>query len=444
MYNISIDRNYILAEDRITDLKTGIAFTLDNAHPAIVCEMFKSQFSHSYKFNLMERVELVKNMNVLIHKLLEHDRNTLMEYHVRFGFQVLTEEVTYGSIKYIEECWDFAKKRMLDLFPLNLSEGSFGDWASDMWDKGTKAVSSAYKSVSDTVSKGYDYVSDKVKKGYDYVSDKVKDGIDWVSDKVSQAVSYLLNKGLPWFFEKLENFLLSPVGIGIDVALTAIGVGKIASAIIWGSLGVWKIYQLFSGKIENDIWAYVDIGICLMGLLLTGGAAKSLKLAVQGTGRSVSKLMKLPGIKQLMSVIKSGATAILNGLGKVFDWIGKIFGGRAQSMINTVKTKLNSVLEGLKRAFSSEGKGLGQTVKSGVKQDIINPAKAALKSPATIRKAAGKGVTWGTAFYGLEKGIERGAEAYYGVDQTQMQNLQTMNSAIKDKYGDQDPFDVDF
>lgn len=394
---ISQDRNYIQIGDVIADLRSNMSFNIDEAHPAFVCEMFKGQFVHSYKNNLVERFELMKKMKSLIQPLLQENADTLLEYEVRFGFNVLSEEVSFTSIRMIEEAWDFVKFKMLDELPLTITEGLW-DWTKSMANKAWEGI----------------------KKG----------------------ASFIINKGLPWFFEKLENFLLSPVGIGLDVALTAIGVGKIASAVIWGALGMWKIFQLFTGKIKNDIWSYIDIGICLIGLVFTGGAAKALKSVVKGAGRSVGKILSSPAIKPLVNLIKKGASAILGVLVKSIEWLGKILGPKASSLISTVKSKMTSVIEKLKSVFTT-GDGLGKTIAKGVKGDIINPAKAALKGkgPVSLSKAAAKGTTYGLAFYGLEKGIEKGVQSYYGIDDTQMQNLKTMDSAIKQKYGDKDPFD---
>lgn len=398
MFNISLDRNYIQVGEVITDLKTNMHFTIEESHPAMVCEMFKNQFIHSYKNNLIESVELIKKMRELIHPLVQHNQDTLLEYQVRFGFHILSEQVSYSSVRFIEESWDFIKFKLLDEFPLTISEGLW-DWTKSMAGKAWEGI--------------------------------------------KQAGSFILNKGLPWFFEKLEGFLLSPVGIGVDVALTAIGIGKIATAVIWGALGMWKIYQLSTGKIPNDFWSYMDIAICLIGLVFTGGAAKALKLAVQGAGRSTAKILRSPAIKPIMNLIKKGASAILSVLSKSIEWLGKILGPRASSIINSAKNKINSIIEGLKKFFSAEGKGLGKTVKDGVKSDIVNPTKAALrgKGPVSLGQAARKGTTYGLAFHGLEKGVEKGVSSYYGINDTQMDNLKTMNSVLKQKYGDNDPFD---
>lgn len=400
-FDVSKDRRYVQLENLIVDLETGLKFNINHVHPAIVCEMFKNQFTHSYKYKLMESTDLFSKMKQLIYPLITHDRGIVSEYEIRFGMHLIyesTEEFSLTTYKTIEESWDFVKKTVLDLFPIteqDLSEG----WLDDTWNSAKELASDAWG--------------------------KVKQGASYVWDKVKQAGSWILNKGLPWFFEKLEAFLLNPVTIGIEVALTAIGVGKIAGAILWGALGIWKIYQLFAGKIPNDIWSYLDIGVCLLGLLLTGGAAKAFGAAIKGAGRSIAKVAQLPGIKQLVQLLAKGIGYISNAILKPIEWLAKNLGGpKVTEMINVAKNKINEVVKKLQNTFSkaAEGPGLGKTTVQGVKTDIVNPFKKALntKTAAEWERAAFKGAKWGTGTGLAMKGIEKYAENKGKEQQAQM------------------------
>ncbi len=397
-FNLSADKKYIQLENILVDLESGLRFNIDSAHPAVVCEMFKNQFTHSYKFKLVETNELFSKMKELIYPLINHDRDLVSEYEVRYGMNLISEnseDFNYGTYRTIEESWDFIKSKMLDVFPITPNQLIEG-WLDDAWGA-------------------------------------VKKGASWVGDKLKQAGSWILNKGLPWFFQKLESFLLSPVGIGIDVALTAIGIGKIATTVIWGALGVWKIYQLFSGQIKNDIWSYLDIAICLVGLVFTGGAAKGLKAGISALGRDVSKIAKSPVIKPIVQLLGKGLNFIMSAILKPIEWLLKVFGGgKIQEAINVAKTRLKDVFASLEKSVKPTGPGLGKTLKQGVKTDIINPAKQALKGkgPISIGKAAQKGVTWGLATHGAMKGIE-GIAKSYGEKQAAKQGAETKQAIIQ-------------
>ena len=335
-------------------------------------------------------------MKELIYPLINHDRDLVSEYEVRYGMNLISEnseDFNYGTYRTIEESWDFIKSKMLDVFPITPNQLIEG-WLDDAWGA-------------------------------------VKKGASWVGDKLKQAGSWILNKGLPWFFQKLESFLLSPVGIGIDVALTAIGIGKIATTVIWGALGVWKIYQLFSGQIKNDIWSYLDIAICLVGLVFTGGAAKGLKAGISALGRDVSKIAKSPVIKPIVQLLGKGLNFIMSAILKPIEWLLKVFdGGKIQEAINVAKTRLKDVFASLEKSVKPTGPGLGKTLKKGVKTDIVNPAKAALKDPALLKKGAIKGAKWGVGTYAAMKGIEKGAQ-WYGQRQAAKQGEETKQTLIK-------------
>ncbi len=80
VFDVSKDRRYLQLENMVVDLETGIKFTLDSAHPAFICEMFKNQFTYSYKHKLIENNELnviiisfVKQVNRSTH-MMQPDR----------------------------------------------------------------------------------------------------------------------------------------------------------------------------------------------------------------------------------------------------------------------------------------------------------------------------------------------------------------------------------
>lgn len=372
--NISQDKRYLQCENLIVDLETGLRFNSNNPHPVFVCEMFKRQFVNSYKNKLMESKELFSKMKELIYPLIVHDRNLVSEYEVRYGMNMIfesKEEFSYSTMRMIEESWDFVKLKMINQFPLIIE-----DWLDDVWNK-TKEVAGN-------------------------IRDKVKEGATWV-----------LNKGLPWFFKKLESFILSPVGIGIDVALTAIGIGKIATTVIWGSLGVWKIYQLMSGQISNDIWSWLDIGICFLGLIFTGGAAKGLKATIKAAGRDITKLSK-GVLRPLIELLGKGINFIIKALAAPFEWLAKTFGsGKMTEVINSAKNGISKIFTNLSQALKTTGGSeLKKVVGKGIKQDFVNPIKAAIKNPSVIAPALGKGAAYGLAFHGGMKALERGVGSY--------------------------------
>ena len=181
-FTVSKDRRYVQLESMVVDLETGIKFDLNHAHPSVVCEMFKNQFTHSYKYKLIETNQLFSKMKQLIYPLIQHDKNIVSEYEVRYGMNLIFESsdsFSYTTYKTIEESWDYVKTKMLEVFPITPSELIEG-WLDDTWGA-------------------------------------IKSGASAVWDKVKQGASWILNKGLPWFFEKLEGTTIPAFRVKIRV-----------------------------------------------------------------------------------------------------------------------------------------------------------------------------------------------------------------------------------
>ena len=384
---ISRDGRYLQMFDRLVDLETGLSTDVNTPNPIFVCEMFKNQFSLSYKHSLIESNELFSKMRKLIYPLLDNQPKSIMEYELKYGYSLLLETShSLTRIQVIEEAWDFVKQKLYEQYPL-LVEGLWDDiksGAGKLWDK-TKEVA----------------------------------GTAW--DKVKEAGTWVLNKGLPWFMEKLEKFMLSPVGIGLDFALTAIGVGKLATGVIWGILLVWKIYQLVTGKLDRkSVWSYIDIAVCLVGVIFSG-AAKGLKVAFKAAGGNVAKV-GAKALQPILNVISKGASGIMGAMVKPLEWLAKFFGPKATNMISTFKSNLDDIFKSMSNIFKNvpqQTQSLGGMIKKGIKTDITRPLNRALagKGPKSISRAAATGLAVGGGFYGLTKGLEAGAEKYQAYNQ---------------------------
>ena len=399
---ITKDGRFVQMFNKIVDLETGLYTDIESPNPIFICEMFRTQFSLSYKHSLIESTDLFSKMRKLIYPLLENNANTIMEYEMKYGQSLLVESsFSVDTIQIIDEAWEFVKQKLFEQYPL-LVEG--------LWDDIKSGASKAWNKTKEVA------------------------GAAW--DKVKEAGTWVLTKGLPWFMEKLEKFMLSPVGIGLDVALTAIGVGKLATGIIWGILAIWKIYQLMSGKISG-VWAYVDIAVCFVGLIFSG-AAKSLRTAFTSVGGDIAK-MSPKFLAPLMEMLAGGASKILGLLAKPFEWLASIFGAKATELVSTAKRSLGKVFTDMKATFSpglqkaaASNPSLKSVISKGIKQDITNPLKNVTSTMA--RKGAVKGLKTGGAFYGLNKGIEYGTGKYqnYAANKANKE-IGTVASAVPDE-----------
>jgi len=213
------DGRYVSGLNRIIDVETGLYTDINNPNPFFICEMFKNQSIFIYRHSIMESTQLFSNIRKLLYRLMESDMNIIMEYEIKFGRNLIIESInSLSTEQVITDSWEFVKNKISQKYP-TLAEGFFGD----LWDKTKEVAGKAWQGIKD-------------------------------------AGAWVLNKGLPWIMEKIEHFMMSPVGIGLDVALTALGIGKLATGIVWGILFVWKVYQLLSGKTDSkSVWTYIFI-----------------------------------------------------------------------------------------------------------------------------------------------------------------------------------------
>jgi hypothetical protein len=405
---ISNGGRYIATSESIVDTNTGLRTDINNPNPLFVCEMFKNEFSFSYKYSLIESKDLFGKMRKLIYHLLESDSKMIMEYEVKFGQNMIFESKKSIFTEHrIEESWDYIKNLLIKQNPI-LAEGWFSD-----------AVSSVKNVASSAWNKTKEIAGD-------------------VWDKVKQAGAWVISKGLPWVMKKIEDFMMSPVGIGLDVALTALGIGKLATGIIWGILLIWKVYQLIDGQIPADsVWSYIDIAVCLAGVVFSG-AAKGLKTAFKAVGGNVAKVGG-KFLEPIISVLSKGLGGIMNLLIKPLEWIAKIFGPKASAMISTFKGKIGTILEKMKTIFGpaatkagvAGSEGLGTVIKKGLKQDFVKPFKDITSK--SLRKSATKGLAVGGGMVLATKGIEKGVGMYAEKQKSKSEEaMKSLASAVPD------------
>jgi hypothetical protein len=394
-FNITGDGRYVQMLGRLVDLHTDISTDIDSPNPIFVCEMYKNQFAFAYKENLFESTDLFKKMKQLIYPMMGNNSGYIMEYEVRYGNNLIFEsEDKYRTEQIILESWDFVKNKLYEQCPMIIQEYSWDEFKSDVgntWNKTKEVAGKAWDKTKEVAGKAWEGIKD--------------------------AGAWILKKGLPWFFQKLEDFLISPVGIGLDIALTAIGVGKVATGVLWGAILVWKIYQLVSGQLDaTSIWTYLDIAVCVLGVGFSG-AAKAARVTLKAAGKNVAKLgAKFFG--PILNVIGKGARWLIGVMLKPLEWLAKALGPNATKLIQTFKGKIDNIFtkmsEAITKAAGSNAPSVGSVVKQQIKRDIVVPGLKAVKGrgPVSIATAAKKGATAGLAFAGGTALLNKGVEAY--------------------------------
>ena len=219
-----------------------------------------------------------------------------------------------------------------------------------------------------------------------------------VGTAIKAGFTWLKDKGLPWFMEKLREGLSSTGGAILQQLLNYTGVGAIGTTILWAALTLFDVFEISSG-----IGSWAKLIFSVLGLLTAGALAKTiggfLKPLFKSTGGTITKFITsiaekpwfIKYIKPIVGWIggKLGWAAGL--LKQAGDWVVKKLGATTiGGMVTTGVKWLGQISENLIKFAGFESK---QTTAYLAKKDLQNQGK----------KLAAKAVVDPTVKYGKDK-----------------------------------------
>jgi len=197
------------------------------------------------------------------------------------------------------------------------------DWINDEM---SDIDRNSYKSLWDHLGKlGY--------KGYNKNDFLAATGKGDVVGAIGAGFTWLKDKGLPWFMEKLRDALGSTAGAILQQLLDYTGVGAIGVTVLWAVLTLFDVSQIASGV---GTWAKLIFSV--LGLLTAGALAKAVggflkPLFKSGGGTLTSFFQKIakqewfikyiaPKVSWISGAV-SGAASLLKQAG---NWVVKKLG----------------------------------------------------------------------------------------------------------------------
>ena len=201
--------------------------------------------------------------------------------------------------------------------------GSLKSWVNDEM---SDIDRDTYKAIWDRLGKlGY--------KGYIQNDFLAATGKGDIVGMVGAGFTWLKDKGIPWFMEKLRDALGSFGGAVVQQLLNLTGVGAIGTTILWAVLTLFDVSQIASGA---GTWAKLIFSV--LGLLTAGVLAKAIggflkPLFNSAGGTLTSFFQKIAQQNWFIKYIKpvvgwigskvSGAASLLKQAG---DWVVKKLG----------------------------------------------------------------------------------------------------------------------
>ena len=258
-----------------------------------------------------------------------------------------------------------------------------------------------------------------------------------VGEVIKAGFTWLKDKGIPWFMEKLRAALISTGGAVVQQLLNFTGVGAIGTTVLWAVLTLFDVSQIASGA---GTWAKLIFSV--LGLLTAGALAQKIggflkPLFKSGGGTLTTFFQKIAQQNWFITYIKpvvgwiggklSGAAGLLKQAG---DWVVKKLGA---TTIGGVVTKavqwLKSIAENIVKFAGFESKQASAYL---VKKDLQKQGNKLIAKAVTdpLKDKTKEKVIQGSEYVGGTK-LKTAAELTYGIKDLKGASTD-LNSAIKD------------
>lgn len=356
-----------------------IDYSFENLNLAVEIMMEHNELF--YKNGVIKLTEYTTASRKFLNNLVEvfqpqNSIQILSEFETKVGSKLLllNESVDKNIIENnVKNSWNYLKLLVED-------EVKWYNPLSWNWKKGAQNVANfAQQAATDVKDWGKEQVNQIKQKGLGtYLKDKASSIWDSVKNAVKSAYKCLTNNFAECLFENLRKAALSPVGMGVMVGLSyAIpGVGQVPDIIVFGSLLIWDVYKMLSGKYESGeyAWGWGDIIIDSVMMLLPalGPILKGLLGGVKSIGQFAAKAFTKGGaLMKAFNLLKAGASKLIGFIGKASAWIGeklgltwlKNIGPRAESVVSNMTKELEAASAAGKTFKPKEA--LTQTIKKG-------------------------------------------------------------------------------
>jgi hypothetical protein len=237
---------------------------------------------------------------------------------------------------------------------------------------------------------------------------------------IGAGFTWLKDKGLPWFMEKLRDALGSTAGAILQQLLDYTGVGAIGVSVLWAVLTLFDVSQIASGV---GTWAKLIFSV--LGLLTAGALTKTVggflkPLFKSGGGTLTSFFQKIAKQEWFIKYIKpvvgwigskvSGAVSLLKQAG---NWVVKKLGATTiGGYVTKAAEWLTNITQSIVKFAGFKSK---QTTAYLAKTDLKNQGKKLITKVAAPIKDYGKEkIAQGTGYVGGETtktAVELGLDA---------------------------------
>ena len=396
------NRGVVKLSEQLNDLngKNYLSYTYNNLNVAI--DIMKENFDFKFKTGQLDLVEYAAAPRKFLANIIEIYRpensiTLIKEWENIFGGDLLliNESVDRLIIESrITESWESFKVLLEQWY-------NPADWARGLG----KGIKNVYDYGNEKFQKftkwGASQINQIQQKGiWNYAKEKGAALWDTVKNAVKSAYKCLRDNPVECLMENIRALVMSAGGIAVLTGISMIpAIGQIPTVIIFGSLLLWDLYKMASGKYEsggpeNYQWDVWDIVVDAISLLLPAlgkvvkGLGGNIKTFAQFGKQAISKggvLLKV------FNAIKGGLVTLGGYITKAATWFGeklgitsmKNWGVKATTQLNKLTNEMVAGSKGkLKNKITSnltskvKPVSLGQKVKSVLRPNLGKPIPA--------------------------------------------------------------------
>jgi hypothetical protein len=319
---IFTNKGIIQTGDYFNNKGNTLDYSFENLPFAI--DILKEHREIYYKLNKISLTEYANSSRKFLYEVMDilqmpQQVTIIKEWENHFGDKLLLLNESVDKLlveSRVQESWDAIKYIIMEAWwnPVDWVKAA-GKGVKNVYDWGKKQVG---KAVDWTKEQGRQI---KEKGFWQWTKDKVKNVYNSVKNAVVSAWNCLTNNFVECLMEGIRSAAFSAVGMGVMTFLSFIpGIGQVVDGVVFGSLLIWDVYKMLSGKYESGKyqWSWADIiidAVCVLLPVLGNG----LKLALRGVKTTAEIGMKAAK----GGIVGKAVKAVIGGLSKVMGWISK-------------------------------------------------------------------------------------------------------------------------
>lgn len=371
--------------------KNMVSYTYDNLNVAV--DILKENIQYKYKIGKISLLEYTSHPRKFLYKLMEifkpNDSITIIkEWEQQFGDKLLILNESTDTLlieQRINQSWESFKIL-------------FEDWYNPL----------------DLIKKGYenvrDFAKEKTQQAGNWIKDQKKQIQDkgftgWAKDKASsvwnsiksgiaKAWKCVTSNPAECVMEGMRRLVFTAGGTAALTGLSMIPVvGQVSNGIIFGSLLIWDIYKMLSGKYESGQYQFsiMDIVVDCISLLIPafGKIVKTAGLGIKSVGQLAKAATKGGVLGKAVTVIKNGLTKIIGFIGQAAKWLGTKLGFKSLanwgSKATNQMTKISKEISSGAKTVSNIGTKISKSL-AGKKQELAKIWKTTPKTMPTRQK----------------------------------------------------------